>query len=55
MLEDGGELVTVLTGEGTDEAETAALSDWLKEAYPDAELEVFEGGQPLYPYLIAVE
>jgi len=55
MLEDGGELVTVLTGEGTNDAETAALSDWLKESYPDAELEVFEGGQPLYPYLIAVE
>ena len=55
MLEDGGELVTVLTGEGTSDDETAALSDWLKEAYPDAELEVFEGGQPLYPYLIAVE
>jgi len=55
MLEDGGELVTVLTGEGTNEAETAALSDWLKASYPDAELEVFEGGQPLYPYLIAVE
>jgi len=55
MLEDGGELVTVLTGEGTSEEETAALSDWLKEEYPDAELEVFEGGQPLYPYLIAVE
>ena len=55
MLEDGGELVTVLTGEGADDAETAALSDWLKETYPDAELEVFDGGQPLYPYLIAVE
>jgi len=55
MLEDGGELVTVLTGEGTSDEETAALSDWLKEAYPDAELEVFEGGQPLYLYLIAVE
>jgi len=55
MLEDGGELVTLLTGEGADEAETAALSDWLKETYPDAELEVLDGGQPLYPYLIAVE
>lgn len=55
MLEDGGELVTVLTGEGTNDAETAALSDWLQDAYPDAELEIFEGGQPLYPYLIAVE
>jgi len=55
MLEDGGELVTVLTGEGTSDGETEALSEWLKAEYPDAELEVIEGGQPLYPYLIAVE
>lgn len=55
MLEDGGELVTLLTGEGADEAETEALSGWLKEEYPEAELDVVTGGQPLYPYLIAVE
>ncbi|BBH19656.1 kinase [Paenibacillus baekrokdamisoli] len=55
MLEDGGELVTILTGEQADGEETAALVDWIKSAYPEAELEVHEGGQPLYPYLFAVE
>ncbi|MBO7748325.1 DAK2 domain-containing protein [Paenibacillus sp. MWE-103] len=55
MLEDGGELVTVLTGEQAKPAETAELTAWAKETFPDAEFEVHAGGQPLYPYLIAVE
>lgn len=55
MLDDGGEIVTLLTGEEAVEAETEALAAWLSDTYPDAELEVLPGGQPLYPYLIAVE
>lgn len=55
MLEDGGELVTVLTGEQAIEAETAELTAWARDNFPDAEFEVHAGGQPLYPYLIAVE
>ncbi|MFB9330552.1 DAK2 domain-containing protein [Paenibacillus aurantiacus] len=55
MMEDGGELVTILTGEQAELAQTEALSDWIMEQYPDAELEVHAGGQPLYPYLFAVE
>ncbi|WP_201755503.1 DAK2 domain-containing protein [Paenibacillus glycinis] len=55
MLEDGGELVTVLTGEQAKSSDTAELTAWAREAFPDAEFEVHAGGQPLYPYLIAVE
>lgn len=55
MLEDGGELITILTGEQAEEAQTAQLTSWIKTSFPDAELEVHEGGQPLYPYLFAVE
>ncbi|MFC3344283.1 DAK2 domain-containing protein [Paenibacillus abyssi] len=55
MISQGGELVTVLTGEGAAEEETAALSDWIRTEFPDVELEVHSGGQPLYPYLFAVE
>ncbi|MFC5471929.1 DAK2 domain-containing protein [Cohnella suwonensis] len=55
LLVTGGEILTVLTGEGSEEEETEALEQWLAETYPDAEVEVHEGGQPLYPYLFAVE
>lgn len=55
MMENGGDVVTVLTGEGSDGEVTRRLADWLAERYPDAELEIRDGGQPLYPYLLAVE
>lgn len=55
MVEDGGELLTVLTGEDAKESDTAALREWIEEAYPEVELEVHAGGQPLYPYLFALE
>jgi len=55
MMENGGDVVTVLTGEGSDGEITQRIADWLAERYPDAELEIRDGGQPLYPYLLAVE
>ncbi len=55
LLTTGGEILTVLTGEGADAEQTQELERWLGETYPDAEVEVHEGGQPLYPYLFAVE
>ena len=55
LLEQGGDLLTVLTGEGSEPSGTEELAAWIAETYPDVELEVHEGGQPLYPYLFALE
>ncbi|CAM3719641.1 DAK2 domain-containing protein [Cohnella lubricantis] len=55
MLTSGDELVMILTGEDADPECTGALVAWLDENYPDAEVEVHEGGQPLYPYWFMVE
>ena len=55
MIGEGGELVTVLSGEEADPAVTAQLTAWIEESHPEVELEVHSGGQPLYPYLFAVE
>ncbi|WP_254352169.1 DAK2 domain-containing protein, partial [Paenibacillus dendritiformis] len=55
MLENGGEVITLLTGEEATAEDTEALVEWLNEHYPDAEVEVHEGGQPIYAYLISVE
>lgn len=55
MLENGDEIVTVLTGAETDANVTDSLGDWLEQNYPEAEVEVHEGGQPLYYYLFSVE
>ncbi|WP_141505982.1 DAK2 domain-containing protein [Paenibacillus luteus] len=55
MLEAGGDLLTILTGEEADASETASLCEWIGEQYPELELEVQKGGQPLYPYVFALE
>nr|WP_199558713.1 DAK2 domain-containing protein [Paenibacillus curdlanolyticus] len=55
MLEDGGDLITVLTGEDADENVTQELVAWATAAHADVEVEVLAGGQPLYPYLFAIE
>lgn len=55
MLEHGDEIVTILTGEESETEQTLELVNWLKENYPEAEVEVHEGGQPIYYYLFSVE
>ncbi|HEX8002200.1 MAG TPA: DAK2 domain-containing protein [Mycobacteriales bacterium] len=54
MLAGGGELVTIVTGDG---AETLgdALAERVAAAYPLVEVEVHSGGQPHYPLLLGVE
>ncbi|MGW7158435.1 DAK2 domain-containing protein [Paenibacillus taichungensis] len=55
MMESGDEVVTILEGDEATPEITAALVAWLEEQYPDAEVEVHLGGQPVYYYLFSVE
>lgn len=55
LLVSGGEVLTILTGDNAEADQTEELEQWLAQQYPDVEVEVHEGGQPLYPYLFAVE
>lgn len=55
MIESGDEVITILSGEEADEADTERLASWLAAEYPNAEIEVHEGGQPIYAYLFSVE
>jgi dihydroxyacetone kinase-like predicted kinase len=49
------ELITVLTGAAAERAGTDELERWIAERFPDTEVEVHDGRQPLYPYLLGVE
>jgi dihydroxyacetone kinase-like predicted kinase len=40
---------------GKDAAASAELSARLEEAYPDCEITMYDGGQGVYDYLVAVE
>ncbi|MHA6484581.1 DAK2 domain-containing protein [Paenibacillus sp. strain BS8-2] len=55
MLTNGGDLLTVIAGSEADAELTATLCEWVEGEYPELEIEVQRGGQPLYPYLFAVE
>jgi hypothetical protein len=47
-------LITLYAGAGQDEAAASALADALRAEF-GAEVEVVDGGQPHYPYLVGVE
>ncbi len=49
------EIITVVAGDDADEAEVAALVAKIELAQPDLEVEVHNGKQPLYPFIIGVE
>ena len=55
LVDDERELVTVITGADADAGVTAELVSWMADRFPDIEVEVHDGGQPLYPYLVGVE
>jgi DAK2 domain fusion protein YloV len=55
MVGDSHEIVTIIEGEGATAGTTRRLTEWLAEARPGVSPEVHHGGQPLYPYLLAVE
>ncbi|MXZ97548.1 MAG: DAK2 domain-containing protein [Acidimicrobiaceae bacterium] len=55
IVDDGHELLTVLTGTDADAATTDAIVGHVAEHFPDVEVEVTEGGQPLYPYFFGLE
>jgi len=55
MLTGGGELVTVLTGEGATSTDADELVDWVEKHHPAVEVVAYDGGQPMYPFLLGVE
>jgi dihydroxyacetone kinase-like predicted kinase len=55
LVNDEHELVTIIEGEGSGAADTRRITEWLRDHRPDVELEVHQGGQPLYPYLFSIE
>ena len=54
VTEDDG-LITIYYGADIREEDARALAAEIEEMYPDCDVEVHAGGQPLYYYLIAVE
>ena len=55
MISDEHEIVTLVSGEDSNKKETDEIVAWVNAEYEELEVEVHEGGQPLYPYYIGIE
>jgi len=55
MLDEDSEIVTIIVGEDGDMTEAEAISDAIMAQDDELEVEIHEGDQPVYPYLISVE
>ncbi|WP_371257306.1 fatty acid kinase catalytic subunit FakA [Staphylococcus aureus] len=55
MLAEESEILTVIIGQDAEQAVTDNMINWIEEQYPDVEVEVHEGGQPIYQYFFSVE
>ena len=55
MLDDDSEVVTIIYDEDGNEAEAKEIEQAILDIDDDLEVEIHEGDQPVYPYLISVE
>ena len=55
MMDDESELISIYYGEDMKKEEAEALHERIAKAYPDCDVELNYGGQPIYYYIISVE
>lgn len=55
LVEEESAIISIYYGEEITESAAGKLGAELEEAYPDCEVEVHYGGQPIYYYVISVE
>ena len=55
MPADEGELITIYFGADASSKEAESLGARIRRWYPQREVEIVEGGQPHYPYILSLE
>ncbi|MFD4416752.1 DAK2 domain-containing protein [Bacillus safensis] len=55
MVTEDDEIVTIIKGEDASSDELDVLQAFIEETFEDVEVEVHDGKQPLYSYILAVE
>lgn len=55
LMDDDSELISIYYGNDIEEASAEELAKQIEEAYPDADVELNCGGQPIYYYIVSVE
>ena len=55
LYDDDAEIVTVLYGEEVSEDAASLIESYIENNFDHVEAELYNGNQPLYPYIISVE
>ena len=55
MKADEQEIITMYYGEGIADTEAERLADEIRASFPDQEVELVDGGQPHYHYILSAE
>jgi len=55
LIDDDTEIISIYYGQDVTETDATDVADKIEELYPDVDVEVNMGGQPIYYYIISVE
>jgi hypothetical protein len=55
MIDEDSEIITIYVGEEGNQELAEEISEYLESTYKDVEVEIHDGKQPVYPYLMSVE
>ena len=55
MVDENSELISLYYGKETAREDAKAVAARIEKLYPDVDVEVHEGGQPIYYYILSVE
>ncbi len=55
MIDEDTEMVSIYFGSDSSEEEAEVILEAIEEKYPDVDVEINDGGQPIYYYVISVE
>ena len=55
MIDEDSELISIYYGEEADEASAQAIADAVTEKHTNVDVEIHNGGQPIYYYIASVE
>ena len=55
IIGEDSEILSLIVGEGANDADTRAITEWVTENRPSVETEIHAGGQSHYPFFFGVE
>ncbi|EHI68930.1 DAK2 domain-containing protein [Streptococcus ictaluri] len=55
MIDEDSEIVSIFVGQEGSQELAEELADYLEDTYEDVEVEIHQGDQPVYPFLMSVE